>query len=942
MVRKAAPVKAEAQPAEIKARRRSTTKVEVEAPVLFNPLADIDDEIDLIEKSYALTGSSLGSDEDRQHTGLLELDCILGKGIKAGWYTFFGPEQSCKSTGASTWMTAALNSNVPIIQYWDYEGSQSPEYLENIMEVAGITMPIEEVFGIRDPKTQKWAIKPRVRYYSEGVGERFFDSLARLERILPDKLKMNSIWYYVYDGTKANRAIVGDKFDKNYWRKTGKFRVEAGNGNLQALIILDSYPAMLPEKQDVDDPGSAMAVQARMFSDQIKRVKGKLKAKCIAVVGVNQLRKAPMVSYGSPEYEPGGEALKFYCFSGDTMLTTGQGMLTGEEYYNIGASPILGVKGLEAPTVFNQMGYSQLIELCTEHGNTLKGKPGHRVLCIQNSGFSPKWKKLSAFTGTVDYYVPMKIGADVWATESPTFDFEYSSVYSNETVEIDLPEQSSVDLAHFIGYVTSEGCLSEPGRIIFTIADREVMEDYIECVSSTFGMDVEHLWTKVKDTDGTLACDFYSMKLYSFLRHIGMGLRSRDKCVPRCIRTGTKEEVLAFLSSFYEGDGSMTEKGVACFSTSNKLASEIQQLLFNLGVFAKLKLGHNSYHAQKHLNEIWSVECYGGNAKKMTQLLTFISDRKFGKQVKFERGEHENNEMLCGDILPPMYPNCRAKKFNDKLDELFKGGLKYFRLSKFDVEGLDDLRTWANMLRTKHERTKNLAFVDTLVKFITTTRTEQLVWIKVDSMRRDVCESMTYDANMPSTNSIVTSGIVSHNSDVRLRMQPRVMNAAPGITAKGAILEEKSVTGGTDTYRFIHVRAHKNKLSVPNLEGWLRLWITDSKGEARGFDPVYDTWRYLVNTGQCGGKMNALKLQIHGHECRKTVTWLQFKKLIIGTRAMMKEVYAELGMKPFHMRKFCLDQLHVKDGVDRYFKAKQEGVKAKQETAEVSTGADED
>jgi len=369
--------------------------------------------------------------------------------------------------------------------------STSPEYIENIMEVAGISMPIEEVFGIRDPKTQKWAIKPRVRYYSEGIGERFFDSLARLERVLPDKLKMNDTWYFVYDGTKANRAIVGDKFDKNYWRKTGKFRVEAENGNLQALIILDSYPAMLPEKQDVDDPGSAMAVQARMFSDQIKRVKGKLKAKCIAVVGVNQLRKAPMVSYGSPEYEPGGEALRFY-------------------------------------------------------------------------------------------------------------------------------------------------------------------------------------------------------------------------------------------------------------------------------------------------------------------------------------------------------------------------------------------------------------------------------------------------------------------SDVRLRMQPRVMNAAPGITAKGAILEEKSITGGTDTYRFIHVRAHKNKLSVPNLEGWLRLWITDSKGEARGFDPVYDTWRYLVNTGQCGGKMNAMKLQIQGHECKRTVTWLQFKKLILGNRVMMKEVFAELGMKPFHLRKFCVDQLHLKDGIERYFKVKQAGVKEREATSEATAGSDED
>ena len=450
------------------ARRKKPKTLDVEMAKAFNPLSSIDDALDDIERGYGLTGGSLGMSGERQHTGLLELDLILGKGIQPGWYTFFGPEQSCKSTGAATWMVAGLMSEIPVIQYWDYEGSSSPEYIENIMEVNGITMPIEQVFGIRDPKTQKWAIPPRVRYYSEGVGEKFFDALAKLERLLPDKLEMNDEWYYVYEGTKENRKIVGERFDKNYFRKTGKYRVEAPDGNLQALLILDSYPAMLPEKQDVDDPGSSMAVQARMFSDQMKRVKGKMKAKRIAVVGVNQLRKAPMVMFGSPEYEPGGEALKFF-------------------------------------------------------------------------------------------------------------------------------------------------------------------------------------------------------------------------------------------------------------------------------------------------------------------------------------------------------------------------------------------------------------------------------------------------------------------SDVRLRMQPRVMNAAPGISGKGMILEEKSINGGKDTYRFIHVRAHKNKLSVPNLEGWLRLWITDDAGEARGFDPVWDTWMYLTKTSQCTGKMNAFKITIKGKESKKTLTWLDFKLMVLGTRKDMRGVCEKAGIKAFDIREFCTKQLHERNGLELYF-----------------------
>ena len=89
---------------------------------LFNPLANIDAQLDSIEKDYSLSGSSLNRDEVRQHTGLLVQDLILGRGLVPGWYTFFGPEQSCKSTGASTLLSASLNSAVPIIAIFDFEG----------------------------------------------------------------------------------------------------------------------------------------------------------------------------------------------------------------------------------------------------------------------------------------------------------------------------------------------------------------------------------------------------------------------------------------------------------------------------------------------------------------------------------------------------------------------------------------------------------------------------------------------------------------------------------------------------------------------------------------------------------------------------------------------------------------------------------------------------
>lgn len=311
----AAPRKAKATAAPVKEKvKKAPVKEELEAKATEVDRIHqmLDDQLDGIEKNYSLNSSSVSSNETRLSTGLLTLDLILGKGIVPGWYTVFGPEQSCKSTGATTFMGAALNSNVPITAYFDFEGSFSPDYASNIFKLNGVNDHMDQVFGLRDPKSGGWTVKPRVRYYSEGVAEKFFDYVAKLERILPDKVNINDQWYYVYEDTKENRKIVGNDYDANYLRKTGKLRIPASDSSLQAFIILDSYPAMLPEKQDVDDPGSAMAMQARMFSEQIKRIKGKLRSKRIAIVGVNQLRLRPAVMFGNPEYEPGGEALKFF------------------------------------------------------------------------------------------------------------------------------------------------------------------------------------------------------------------------------------------------------------------------------------------------------------------------------------------------------------------------------------------------------------------------------------------------------------------------------------------------------------------------------------------------------------------------------------------------------------------------------------------------------
>lgn len=273
----------------------------------------LDDILDSIEKDVDIGWSDPASKVPLS-TGLLSLDLALSGGLMSGgWYTFFGGEQSSKSTLAQTQLARALVTGyVPILLYFDFEGSFSPDYFLNIAKGQGLDskLKIQDIFGVQDPKTGKYIKKPMIRRYQENVAEKFFDYVYKLERMLPDKLFKKDQWWNVYDDNKANSKYKS-KADTGLYKKTGKLWVPAENGYPQALIVVDSYPAMLPAKMDEEDASSGLSAQARMFSEQLKRVKGRMSNKRIIIMGINQLRLKPM-SMGNPEYEPGGEALKFF------------------------------------------------------------------------------------------------------------------------------------------------------------------------------------------------------------------------------------------------------------------------------------------------------------------------------------------------------------------------------------------------------------------------------------------------------------------------------------------------------------------------------------------------------------------------------------------------------------------------------------------------------
>jgi hypothetical protein len=210
-------------------------------------------------------------------------------------------------------MAAAIKANVPIVSLRDFEGStgNSIPYVKSILATAGIKMSKDELFGKKDPKTGNWIIAPRVRYSSSTMGISFFNWFASVLRRLPDKKKLNNEWWLVYDDDKENQHMA-EHGDKTMAKKYGKgIYMLAPDGGLQGVVIVDSYPNMNPSTKDEDTEDNSLALQARMFSKNLPRVKGYLASKKVAVIGINQLRDVPMAMFGPKESEPGGKALRY-------------------------------------------------------------------------------------------------------------------------------------------------------------------------------------------------------------------------------------------------------------------------------------------------------------------------------------------------------------------------------------------------------------------------------------------------------------------------------------------------------------------------------------------------------------------------------------------------------------------------------------------------------
>ncbi len=284
-------------------------------------------------------------------------------------------------------------------------------------------------------------------------------------------------------------------------------------------------------------------------------------------------------NFGSPGNDPA--AAMRYCLTADALVRTPEGTVRIGDIvpdaepnsdHDIDLKVVDRNGDVVRATKFFHSGKHETLRLRTREGYELTGTGNHPVLCLVNLLGVPTllWKLLEEIAPG-DRVVMQRVMPD----------------------ELGYPAFEAVEAAIVAGAFVSEGWVSKD-RAGFNSVDRDYFVRVLAAYDTAVG-GPRYLNERVIASGSTL-CELDIHDLTALRRSVlgdMVGQRSAAKQVPEFVWRSTAAVKRAFLQSLFEGDGSsslLPRKTIQIsYSTrSERLASEVQQLLLEFGVISRL------------------------------------------------------------------------------------------------------------------------------------------------------------------------------------------------------------------------------------------------------------------------------------------------------------------------------------------------------------------
>lgn len=504
-----------------------------------------------------------------------------------------------------------------------------------------------------------------INAYHERYGK-FTDPYHEFADICLDNLTWAAHHLLMWQGKPLKLAPFQSVILETLWNKTFPILLASrGAGKTFMLGVYASLRAMLT-------PGSKIVIVAASFRqsklvfeyiEQLYNYSPIFRACCprgiqrpsdqvMLRVGDSVIRALPL---GNGEKIRGIRA----CVSADTLIDTDEGLIEARE---IVESPkdfsIYNSEGFEIPKTYCRTNVTDVHEIETTYGFRIQFSDIHRI--YTDAG----WKDIDELA-TSDR---------VRLHSSKIFPSRFvvipeRKIRNEKKTDYDIPNSVNTSVARILGYLISEGCVSNKnGTISFVNTEKEIIDDYCKHFERVFGVKPQIYEREATvDPRGWKCKKSYEAKICrlgvrKYLEDIGLDyLTAPDKYIPWSILRSPRCVVVEFLKGLFEGDGTAClyknskrntdEFYIAYYSASEKLCRQLQTLLLKFGL-----VGSVSKRAKGKLQ--YYLRFNRQFAAAFARDIGFISSRK---------------TLICQDalmIFSPKYYDGRSikiKKINKKI-----------------------------------------------------------------------------------------------------------------------------------------------------------------------------------------------------------------------------------------------------------------------------------
>lgn len=443
-----------------------------------------------------------------------------------------------------------------------------------------------------------------------------------------------------------------------------------------------------------------------------------------------------------------------YCVSGDSFIVTENGLekiedISGKEDINL---KILSKdKKVHNASKWFDCGKHEAIKFTTNKGYSLTGSKNHPVLILSKDKFDKPvfvWKLLEQLKEG-DIAVIDRREDQFWPKEEVDLRKYFPVIRDLKQKRRILPRGLNEDLSFILGLLVAEGTISEK-KIEFCNSDKNLIDRFKESWKRVFPDSTLHEFEKSPSSYGKkkyFRLECHSRYTLEFLRNVGLSpVKSFGKRIPFLIFSSPKDVVSTFLSSYFEGDGSISFSNkmveLSCCSKSSKLIEELQILFLRFGI--------DTFRRFDKYKEIDKLYLRGKrNVFRFYKEINFVSERK--KKILELVVLNYKKESSATDFVPfisDFIRNLSNSQFITKnnFDRYPKMEENYQKVSSIILqkEGIDLSPTFEYFL------TYNYLF-EPVVK-IENVGMKKVYSIKVDS----------------DCHSFISNGFISHNTEAKL------------------------------------------------------------------------------------------------------------------------------------------------------------------------------